>query len=537
MGHEVQHFPGRESRVKRSQRETTHYSKLTLKMRNADYLEHSLSAGSKNRLRQYRSNLSVSRGDNQRRNFDSKVCDVIRQYALMSFHLDDELDYLFRVKDKDGFLFSRCLKRYNVTEDNMTLFSAPDYTSFRWNRNYQKSLEVVRRMLSRFHLKPLPLLSDQQILEVLPRKDTHSGFTYVETGCKQKGDNLEGAYHRYSLLEDKALINGSFNRPIMIAFRTQASGEYDDDGSRTDTCKHKTRVVSMVDLNQIIAELRFSKPIQDAIAQLDQYAGGKNDSQISSIISNWRSKYNYWTSIDYSSYDQTISSWLIEDAFMLLREMFDLDSYHQSLWDIVVHDFIHKDFILSEGDLHSDRGVPSGSMFTQIIDTVVNWIVINTYAVSKGSFCDMIAMGDDNLIFSRDRIEMSELASYIVKNFGLVVHDDDKSNEGRTLSDPPKFLSRYWRLSGTWRHPNQLLSRMIYPERFRSYGQTTPYHVVFAYILSYKAGMLELIDVDRFLREHPISKNEMIRLVYTKGYVPGNMTYQLLYGNLNVNQI
>lgn len=510
----------------------THYSVLqSSKVISADSLKSSLSAGSKKRLMDYMRNLSVSRGNDKDRKYDSKLIKVLGKYVYNSSALRKQLRYLDSVRDEDGYLFSRCLKIYSSTEKALTLFSSPDYTSFRWNENYQKAVKLLKGQFSKHSLQPLHFMCDNDIKCYLPKVSTHSGYTYVETGYKKKGDNMEGLFERFKCATDEAIINGSYSRPIMIGFRTQGSGEYEDDGSQTGTCKHKTRVISMVDLLQIVAELKFSYPIQKLLAADSRYAGGKDDYNLSSIVSTHNANYRYWSSIDYSSYDQTISSWLIEDAFDILKSAFrNMDDRDEAIWNVMVNDFIHKDFIVSEGLIHSDRGVPSGSMFTQIIDTVVNWIMIYAFSFSVNMDVNMIAMGDDNLIYSNKPISMPELASYLRKNFGVVVHDDEKSNCGNT-SSPPKFLSCYWTIGGKWRHPNQLISRMAYPERYREYNTSvTPEIVLYAYILSYPKGMSELMDVDRFMHDTKFTGKDVLKLVDGYSVLPGSVAYQLQYG-------
>jgi len=506
---------------------------ILAKVRNVEELASCLSTGSKNRLANYQRNLSITRGLDVNNNFDSKVISVIERYALNVAEVRSQLRYLEKLKDEEGYSFSRCLKRYSTTQKAFELFASRDHTSFRWNQHYQEAIKMLKGEFSKFSVKPLSITCDSDVLEALPKANTHSGYTFIETGIKKKGDNMEGVFLRYSEALEAAKSCGSFRRPIMIAFRTQASGEYSDDGQQTFTCKHKTRVVSMVDLLQIIAELKFSNPIQHVMGQMTTYAGGKDDHTLAQIISGYRYKFNQWCSIDYSSYDQTISSWLIEDAFDVLKSCFNVKAWTQDIedeWDLVVHDFIHKDFIISEGLIHSDKGVPSGSMFTQIIDTVANWIMILTYSNSVNMRVGMLAMGDDNLIFSYRRIVMSELSSYLRKNFGVIIHDDDKTNFG-SRSEPPKFLSCFWKISGKWRHPNQILSRLAYSERFRLYNhEVTPELVVYGYILTYPKGMVDLIDVDRFMNENRFAKEQIMKLVDSYQVLPGSMAYQVSYG-------
>lgn len=510
---------------RKSHREVTHLSsEFCSTLRNADFLYNSLSAGSKNRLTQYRTNLSVTRGKNDP-NVDTKVRELLKEFVWDRKGFEEECKYLKDLKDADGYQFSRNLKIYSTIEDAMKRFADRDHTSFRWNQNYQHSLKLMIETFSQLQIQPLSYNCDDDIAENLPKLDTHSGYFWIISGKKKKGDNMEGLYKKFQSEVENALEHGSFNKPILLGFRTQASGEYEDNGSRTGKCKHKLRVVSMVDLIVIIAELMFAKPIQKFMASQTFYAGGKNETRISEIITNWRVKYDRFLSIDYTAFDQSISSWLIEDAFKVVRSAFVLNENEQRLFDIIVHDFIHKNFILNEGVLHSDKGVPSGSMFTQIIDTIVNCLVVMTYYSMLGAEAEMIAMGDDNAIFTSSSESIEELASYIGKNFGLVIKTDDKSNEGSTKHDNVKFLSRYWRYDGQWRSANQLLSRLLYPERFRNYTREIgPEHVIFAFILTYRLGMNDLMDIGKFMQRYPISTKLIMEKVDSR-YLPGSLAY------------
>lgn len=513
-------------KVRKPTKTVTHYEGSFLtQLTSADDLQNSLSAGSTKRLIQYKNNLIASQGT-EKPLFDNELKDLLLEYAWNPQNVKEALNYLNSLRDSDGFLFSRDLKIYSKTQEAMERFGEANHTSFRWNKHYQKSLKDLTDVFSHCKLKPERYASDDDILQALPKTDTHSGYTWLITGLKEKGKNIEGLWTkskgRWERMGSGELIEG---QPILIAFRTQASGEYEDDGSETGTCKHKTRVVSMYDLLDVVDELHFANPIQRWMNDQWFYAGGKDESKIARIISAYSVDYPKFMSVDYSSFDQTISDWLIEDAFSVIRAAFVMDDVQEKVFDNVVYRFIHKDFVLNEGVLHSNKGVPSGSMFTQIIDSIVNVIVVNTYFNAINQTCEMIAMGDDNAIFCDTNVDIEHLASYIQKNFGLIIKTDDKSNEGLTRQQDVKFLSRYWTKGGAWRHPNQLISRMLFPERWRNYsGEIKPEHVLFAYILTYKVGMSELIDINRFMLDHPISRSFVLNNVDSR-YLPGSLAY------------
>jgi hypothetical protein len=455
---------------------------------------------SKKRLNDFRRQLA---SNCDRIQFDDQVLKVIEKYAYQPGYVHEVRKYLNELKDPEGFPFSRSLKSSVQLDKAIHAFEDSDYTSFRWNSNYQEALLKVKREFSMYHLVPLSFSCDDDIINAIPKLDTHSGWTFILSGNRKKGENLDDIYSTWLAEVNKARKVGSLNKPILPGTRTQGSGEFTDQGDFTFTCKHKTRLVSMMDLIEIISELVFAKPFQDLIGWKPFYAGGKSVSQIGSIISNLRAKYSEYVSLDYSAYDQSISSWLIEDAFDIIKSAFrELTCEEQELWDVVVHDFIHKTFITKDGCVVSHKGVPSGSMFTQIIDSIVNRVMIETYLLSQNIRGEMIIMGDDNLLYytcpTNNHDIRDEVATYLTKNFGVKCNND-KSSYG-TRYQYPEFLSRQWRDNGVWRHPRILISKMLFSERFRKYDeQSTPELVVYSYVLAYGLGMQDFFDVNRFL--------------------------------------
>lgn len=516
----------------------THYSdSMIAKMRNTEYLANSLSVGSMNRLKQFQNGVMATRGLNDT-GYDKELVDLTLKYAWKPEQCKASLKYLKSLVDDEGNSFSRNLRVYSKTEDAMARFTSSNHQSFRYNRNYQFAKNNLIKRLSRSKLKPISIECDDDIRRYLPKTSTHSGFTYILSGKKTKGENIDGAFSTFEAKVNHAIeINQpSLNSLILIGFRTQASGEFDDDGNITNEFKRKVRIVSMVDLISIVNELQFSIPIQQMLSLEMFYAGGKDLSRIGSIISHYRAHYQSFVSIDYHSFDQTISDWLIEDAFDVLHHCFPtLSEKQEFMWKIMVNDFIHKDFVVGEGILHSDKGVPSGSMFTQIIDSIVNYLVVATYFNHLNVKSDMICMGDDNLIFIRmndNQFSLEDMASYIGKRFGLEIDISDKTNFGNVRKDPT-FLKIRWTNWGRWRAPNQLLSRIAFPERARRYNkEVTPAHVLLAYCLSYPAGMRQLIDESKFRMDYPITAKDVENLVDGR-YIPGVLAYLKEY-NLKV---
>lgn len=497
-------------------------------VRNTRDPELSLGVGSTNRIHSYCSRLG---SPNEKVIFDDKVRDVLLKYAWDPNMMMDLWERTRNLTLKDGHTYAQSIYDPNKLHQQVMKFTLPNHVSFRWNRNYQQALSQVKALLSGARLKPLHYTCDDDVMDALPKRNTHAGQTYLETGKRTKGENLEGIFEKLKPRWEAAKISGTMNRLWMANYRTQGPNLFDDYtgeflyswSQNSIDADHKTRLILMADLYQVLTEVVFQKPIQKWFSRCDWYAGGKDLNQISIIITARRMQHrmHHWVSLDYSSFDQSISSWLIEDAFSCLRTMFD-DSIDEQLWDVVVHDFIHKEILDFEGVFKSHRGVPSGSMFTQIIDSVVNWISILTYLNSRGLRGEMLVMGDDNLLFTEFPIDVKDMAGYLARNLGLTVNAK-KTRQGNN-GLPPEFLSRVWTADGQERSEKMLLLKMTYPERFRPYADgVTPQLVVAGYIDQYPNPMKRLMNVSKFIEDNPFRMAELIEV--DSRYIPGAWAY------------
>lgn len=494
------------------------------KLVSAPLTQLSLDAGSKQRLRHYQTRVS---SDSYSVIFDDRVVEIARRYAKSNCDIDGIIEYLNRLKDKDGLPFCQSIKQWSKAEEALARFIDANHTPFCWNENYQTAKREMIEMFSQLNLKPIKFNTANDIEEILPKKGTHAGFHYILTGMRKKGDYISDELVKtFEEWRCKRISRQLDSYPILLGFRTQASGAFLDDGSKSFTCKHKTRVVSMVDFYQILLESKYTVPFQRALSTYPCYAGGKDIPEIGQYISNFRSRTHYFTSIDYSSFDQTISNWLIRDAFDILKSAFK--NVDDDEFSVIVNDFINKDFITDTGILHSNKGVPSGSMFTQIIDSLVNLLVIKTYFHSIHTpLQHCIVMGDDNLFFSNTPISVDKLSTYVKKNFGLIINPD-KCNYGMCNSKDPQFLSRKWSAYGSYRDIGTIISKMAFPERFREYGGLiTPEIVFYSYIMAYKRTMDEYFDTERFRLDslELMAKKEEIPL----DALPGMLRYLKIY--------
>jgi hypothetical protein len=457
-------------------------------------------------VKAYAKTLSTDRDP---RIFDSRIRDLILRYSKLS-----KAEIVKAIAQADSLGYSNSKYEYEQIEEQIRRFEGSNVPYFGWNRNFKKAKDYLLNEMRKGHLKSLVFRGNSDIMDSLPRKDTHAGASYLVTGLKKKGEYEGSIFSDVIKAEEEARRKGTFGQPLMIGIKNRGSMPFDNDGVYLAKYKTKSRLVSMVDIKVIVSELRYAKPFQQYLSTFDWYAGGKDDVQLSVLINNWRYSYKHWLSIDYSSYDQSISNWLIMESFDVIESCFAHDpNFDKLLFKAIKHDFCNKHFIDGSGKLrYSNKGVPSGSMFTQIIDTLVNRLMVLTYVFAKGIDINdvrMCIMGDDNIIFTREGLSRDDLEGYLNSNFGVLVNAS-KSSAG-TRDQDPEFLSRHWSYGGARRCWKHLVLRMCYPERFRDYrgGKIHPELVLYSYILAYPITMAGVIDLHDFYYDYPNLENRL----------------------------
>ena len=284
--------------------------------------------------------------------------------------------------------------------------------------------------------------------------------------------------------------------------RAQISGYVGKNGKlRPKATKHKDRLVWCVDAATVLIESLYARPFIDKVlTHIQNYAGGKDDNYISNLLIAWN--VDNWISIDYSKYDSTVQAWLIKDVFDIIRSFFSKRDVKVLQW--IENQFIHTRILDFDGNISTKhRGIPSGSYFTQIVGSLVNALVILTYEFARfrgneakvwedmryGDWLRFMTMGDDNIVFTRNKISLDDLASYVEHNFGLVINVEKCSSGNFTCK--PDFLKRRWTTSGAERNILELLVNAIHPEYRREYEEKgfSPYHILYGYFYTYRGTM------------------------------------------------
>lgn len=257
----------------------------------------------------------------------------------------------------------------------------------------------------------------------------------------------------------------------------------------------KVRLVWAYPLEMTIMEARFAAPlIQEfkglqtpmAIAQSTMKLGARVWA-IDALPGSTRA-------LDFSKFDSTIPAALIYKAFDILGTWFSEEDKEEWGWKQIVGYFVHTPICMPNGKIYRGKrhGVPSGSYFTQLIDSVVNMIIQFYMARKLGYNLDkdnFMVLGDDVIISIPTHVTTTAYAKELADTFGMIVHPDK-------TKEIPHFLGALWKNGLPYRPMNEILQKMAYPESARIYQGKTyeerrleAAYIILSYATQYVSGV------------------------------------------------
>ena len=306
---------------------------------------------------------------------------------------------------------------------------------------------------------PLPTFTIAFVSDITTNKNASAGLTYY-------GQTKEYALIRAYDRACQIILGEKRPEPCIAYKRTQ----FND----------KTRLVWGYPYSMTALEGIFARPVIDAFRRdpgvmaftiPDLVLGGELRR------SSYHRKFCYVT--DVSSFDSSAPACLIHQAFESVRTWFDLDQIepttgvcYRRILDIVEQYFIHTPIVMPDGNVYKGKkhGVPSGSYFTQWVDTFINVTQAGTASSKFHLKLDaqyLKALGDDMEFWSDVYIPYPKLAAYLSRTF----HCTLKPEKGGLYhyTQPIKFLGRIWTNGLPDQEEGEILARMAQPESYRKY--------------------------------------------------------------------
>jgi hypothetical protein len=299
-----------------------------------------------------------------------------------------------------------------------------------------------------------------------------AGVTFM--GSK-KGDVMEEIYHEARWLGHRMKQDGkgSFD-PSRTRFPPCVAGQR---GAMSDASDPKTRLVwvypaEMLTIEGFYAPRMYHQYMQDSHSPM---LNGKSSQRL----------YTEWCvglregeklyGLDISAFDANVPAWMIYAAFDILKQNVDFEHFQgekvskqdrqkwSNVWNGMVWYFVNTPLLMPDGRMfRKRRGVPSGSWFTQMIDSVVNDILIRYLTEQQG--CEIRALrvlGDDSAFRSGDHFDLVE-ASSDAQDVGFTFHPD--KCEVSTDPNDFKLLGTKYRDGHAHRPTEEWFKLALYPE-------------------------------------------------------------------------
>jgi len=386
------------------------------------------------------------------------------------------------------------------------------------------------------------------------------GLPWIHEGYKTKAEVVDdmSARARISRTWDLVGKNHQVRLPDSAAFNRAQISEPEKD---------KIRPVWGYPTDVIVEEGRFFYPFIHHVLGITSdhcYAGGLEMATggmgyIEQVVQKSFNKLAHkFVMLDWSSFDTRVPSWLIRDVFDMLSEFYDFEHVQDSegkiwhvnpvqsrrRWNKLVSYFINTPIRLSDGSrFRKSSGVPSGSMWTNMIDTLANATVCRFVSFHcTGSFpIHDIYMGDDGNLLCGGHVNLEDWARLAYEVFGFVL----SVNKSWTTVNPDNvhFLGFFNRNGLPKRSNDFLVASFIYPERTvrdpietcsRAVGQlfscldsrlAARWLEVVEDVLTYHG--LTTLDVEEFMRQNP----QRFKYLQTLGIDPRAVSASLMLWN------
>jgi hypothetical protein len=368
--------------------------------------------------------------------FDAFTAEILRQQGF-TVHEDPRSVY-------DPQQLYTALNRY------ATDWSKFEHLDEHLEFGFRKAYKIFARPKSWSKLK---VLSDEQVATKALKLEKSSGLPLMTS----KAASLTYSFDR----ERQVRMKRKAPNPCVAYKRTQAG--------------NKTRLVWGYPLEMTIMEARFARPLIERFLGADTpMAFGKSKIELGARLHRYfRDQPGTTVCLDYSKYDTTLSCVMLKEAFRILSTWFTEEDLEHFGWDIVVTYFITTPIVMPDGHLYVGKhhGVPSGSYFTQLVDSVCN-VAISYALAHKFNFRfrpeALYVMGDDVIMQVSSKVTHDTLrqwAQYLNSEFSLQLHDDEKTVLGRV-----HFLGAFWDKGKPDADIQELANKAAQPETFRDFG-------------------------------------------------------------------
>lgn len=297
-------------------------------------------------------------------------------------------------------------------------------------------------MIGPRNLRPLSLENALKLL----KNDTNSGLPYYT----RKGKIKERVLDKFDTLLKRM-------DPCILFTRTQEQS--------------KTRNVWGFPIADTLNEMRYYSPLLQYQRKLSYRSALVSPDQVSASISALINKAKsasrqVLVSIDFSAYDTSVKKSLQMEAFKYIKSCFQ--SKCESEIQYIADRFLSIGILTPVGVIKGEHGVPSGSTFTNEVDSIVQALISTT--LDYVSLEDFQVQGDDGVyLVPEDKVD--DLFSHF-ESYGLSVNKEKSySDSNYAIYLQNLFHSDYSNngIIGGIYPVYRALNRILYQERWSNF--------------------------------------------------------------------
>lgn len=388
----------------------------------------------------------------------------------------------------------------NQLWEALARYGSSNHTRFKFDPAIIAGIKLAKRVFGRYGDLLEPII-DLDSIKLALKLTKSSGLPLMVS----KLESLAYSFDR----EEQIRLGAKKPNPCVAYKRTQK--------------ENKTRLVWGYPLEMTIMEARFARPLIGAfLDSRTTMAFGMQKYELGTYLKYNLKMYKHIMCLDYSKFDSSISSSLIAISFEILSSWFSEEDKLKYGWDTIVKYFIHTPIVMPDGHLYGgkDHGVPSGSYFTQLIDSIVNTILIGAigYAFKEETHWRSVFVLGDDCIFGVDRKLDLDTVSKFLRRYGVTL------NIEKSQFDIMYFLGAYWDSGFPDNELSDLAAKAVFPETFRKYPENLTSKQKARLVLSSYASQYK--SAWKFLpKRHPIIQMEQEALDFKPEYLSGSDRY------------
>jgi hypothetical protein len=249
----------------------------------------------------------------------------------------------------------------------------------------------------------------------------------------------------------------------------------------------------------ILFEGAFSGPLYE-LFQWDlqsPMAFGQHKSYVRGVMHSLE-RYNTRVGLDSSRFDSSLNPWIISRMFDVLETWFA--PKHRVFFKLIRHYFVNTPILMPDGNVYvTKRGVPSGSEFTQWIDSAATYFLVQ-YAMYRTTnrtvpYGSLLVLGDDAAFGTNESVQPMEFASAMWE-LGVTMNVEKTVFARR--GSPCHFLGHEWLRGFMTRPVEEIAQRAVFPERNATLRDAHWFTRLFSICMSCDNGLAFLMNMFGF---------------------------------------